>query len=258
MQTNYKGTVFFDLDGTLLNNQSQVENSVASAIRQLKEYDYLPVICTGRAPIEIEAATSVTDIDTYVTLNGALVESQGKTVYSNDIKPDVIKNIMDMAHKYGDSLFMHAHTRNSLSAQTPFIKEFFHTLKLEIPEIDPNFYKKDAIPMFVVITDDDGKKYQKEFPELQIYNTGYHSLDTVAKGVSKMSGIKHLLEELNMKDKPVYAFGDGANDIPMIEFADYGIAMANGIDEVKDIATYITTENVNGGIVNGLKHFNLI
>jgi Predicted hydrolases of the HAD superfamily len=73
-----------------------------------------------------------------------------------------------------------------------------------------------------------------------------------------MSGIKHLLEELNMKDKPVYAFGDGANDIPMIEFADYGIAMANGIDEVKDIATYITTENVNGGIVNGLKHFNLI
>lgn len=44
----------------------------------------------------------------------------------------------------------------------------------------------------------------------------------------------------------------------MIKYADYGIAMGNGIDSVKDAATYITTENVNGGIVNGLKHYNLI
>ena len=61
-----------------------------------------------------------------------------------------------------------------------------------------------------------------------------------------------------LTDKPVYAFGDGTNDLPMIEFADYSVAMGNGIDAVKEAATYVTTENVNGGIVNGLKHFNLI
>lgn len=258
MQENYRGTVFFDLDGTLLNNQSQVDDFVAQAVKDLKKNNYLPVISTGRAPIEIDAVTSTTGIDTYITLNGAFVQSQDKVVYSNNIKPELVKEIINMAHQAGDSIYMHSTDKTFLSGKTPFIKEFFHKLRLDIPEIDPDFYRKDDIPMFVILTDSDGSEYQTKFPELQFYNTGYHSIDTVAKGVSKMSGIKHLLKELKMEDKPVYAFGDGTNDLPMIKFADYGIAMGNGIDSVKDAATYVTTENVNSGIVNGLKHFDLI
>lgn len=258
MQENYRGTVFFDLDGTLLNNHSQVDESVAQAVKELKQNNYLPVISTGRAPIEIDAVTSTTGIDTYITLNGAFVQSQDKVVYSNNIKPELVKEIIDMAHQAGDSIYMHSTDKTFLSGETPFITEFFHKLSLDIPEIDPDFYQKDDIPMFVILTDSDGKEYQTKFPELQFYNTGYHSIDTVAKGVSKMSGIKHLLKELKMEDKPVYAFGDGTNDLPMIKYADYGIAMGNGIAPVKDAATYVTTENVNGGIVNGLKHFDLI
>lgn len=258
MQKNYRGTVFFDLDGTLLNAQSQVDDSVADAVRQVEKNNYLPVICTGRSPIEIDAATSATGIDTYVTLNGAFVQSQDKIIYHNDIKPELIKDVIDTAHKTGDTVYMHTPDKTFLSGETPYIKEFFHKLRLDVPKIDADFYKKDAIQMFVILTANDGTSYQKKYPELQFYNTGYFSIDTVAKGVSKMSGIKELLKALDLTDKPVYAFGDGTNDLPMIEFADYSVAMGNGIDAVKEAATYVTTENVNGGIVNGLKHFNLI
>lgn len=258
MQKNYRGTVFFDLDGTLLNAQSQVDDSVAIAVRQVEENNYLPVICTGRSPIEISAVTSTTGIDTYITLNGAFVQSQDKIIYQNNIKPATIKAVMDLAHQSKDRLFMHTPSKNILSGETPYVEEFFHKLSLEIPEIDPDAYKKKDIPMFVVITAGDGKEYAAKFPELQFYNTGYYSIDTVVKGVSKMDGIKHLLKALDLEDKPTYAFGDGTNDLPMIKFADYSVAMGNGIDSIKDAATYITTENVNGGIVNGLKHFDLI
>ena len=258
MQENYQGTVFFDLDGTLLNNDSQVDDSVAKAVRELKENNYLPVISTGRSPIEIDAATSTTGIDTYITLNGAFVQSQGKVIYRNNIKPELVKSVIDLTNKLGDTIYMHTPDQTFLSGETPYLKEFFHKLRLDVPEIDPDFYQKEDIPMFVILTDGDKDRYEDIFPELQFYNTGYFSIDTVSQGVSKMSGIKHLLEELDMTDKPVYAFGDGTNDLPMIQFADYSIAMGNGIDAVKDAATYITTENVNGGIVNGLKHFNLI
>lgn len=258
MQENYQGTVFFDLDGTLLNNDSQVDDSVAKAVRELKENNYLPVISTGRSPIEIDAATSTTGIDTYITLNGAFVQSQGKVIYRNNIKPELVKSVIDLTNKLGDTIYMHTPDQTFLSGETPYLKEFFHRLRLDVPEIDPDFYQKEDIPMFVILTDGDKDRYEDVFPELQFYNTGYFSIDTVSQGVSKMSGIKHLLEELDMTDKPVYAFGDGTNDLPMIQFADYSIAMGNGIDAVKDAATYITTENVNGGIVNGLKHFNLI
>lgn len=258
LQTNYRGTVFFDLDGTLLNNQSQVDDSVAQAVHKLKANNFLPVISTGRAPIEIDAATDATGIDTYITLNGAFVQSQGKVIYRNNIKPELIKSIIDLTKELGDTLYMHTPDRTFLSGKTPYLKEFFHKLRLDVPEIDPDFYKKDDIPMFVILTDGDKDRYEDKFPELQFYNTGYFSIDTVSQGVSKMSGIKHLLKDLNLENKPVYAFGDGTNDLPMIQMADYSIAMGNGIDSVKNAATYVSTENVDGGIVKGLKHFNLI
>jgi len=97
LQKNYQGTVFFDLDGTLLNNHSQVDDSVAAAIHELKENNYLPVISTGRSPIEIDAATSTTGIDTYITLNGAFVQSQDKIIYQNDIEPELLGKVIEQA-----------------------------------------------------------------------------------------------------------------------------------------------------------------
>ena len=258
MQKNYQGTVFFDLDGTLLNNHSQVDDSVAAAIHELKENNYLPVISTGRSPIEIDAATSTTGIDTYITLNGAFVQSQDKIIYQNNIKTELLEQIITQANKFGDAVNMLAPFESYLTEMNPSVEYFFKNVSLSLPKVDPNFYKKSDIPMIFIISDGSSERYQKLFPELKFYKTGQHSIDTVEKNISKMSGIKHLLTSLNLSDKPTYAFGDGTNDLAMIEFADYGIAMGNGIDSVKEAATYVTTENVDNGIVNGLKHYNLI
>ncbi|AUI70831.1 Cof-type HAD-IIB family hydrolase [Companilactobacillus alimentarius] len=258
MQTNYKGTVFFDLDGTLLNDHSAIDPDVADATRLLKENGYLPVVNTGRSPIEIDPVLSSTDIDTYITLDGAYVQSQGKVVYENNIKPDLIEKLLKQVDKFGDTVSMHSADQSSLNVATPFVEGFYDSIHLELPQIDPKFYLKNKVPMIVVVTADDGSNYQELFDDLTFYKTGPCSVDTVNKGVSKMSGIKHLLKELHLEDKPVYAFGDGNNDLPMLEFADYSVAMGNGLETVKSIASYVTTENVNGGIVNGLKHYNLI
>ncbi|CAJ1184568.1 haloacid dehalogenase family hydrolase [Companilactobacillus paralimentarius DSM 13238 = JCM 10415] len=258
MQTNYKGTVFFDLDGTLLNAHSKIDADVAQATRELKENGYLPVVNTGRAPIEIDPVLDSTDIDTYITLDGAYVQSQGKVVYENNIKPDLIEKLLKQAGKFGDTVSVHSADQSYLNAVNPFVEGFYKSVHLELPEIDPDFYKSNKIPMIVIVTEGDGSNYQKVFDDLTFYKTGPRSVDVVNKGVSKMSGIKHLLKELDLEDKPTYAFGDGNNDLPMLEFADYSVAMGNGLDSVKAIASYVTTENVNGGIVNGLKHYNLI
>jgi len=258
LQNNYRGTVFFDLDGTLLNAHSQVDDSVAQAVHKLKENNYLPVISTGRSPIEIDAATRTTGIDTYITLNGAFVQSQDKVIYQNNIDPELLDRVITQATEFGDAVNVLAPHESYLTAMNPSVKHFFENVSLSLPEVNPGYYKNHDIPMIFIISDDPSEKYQNLFDELHFYKTGQHSIDTVEKHISKMSGIKHLLKELQLEDKPVYAFGDGTNDVPMINFADYGIAMGNGIQTVKDAATYVTTENVNGGIVNGLKHFNLI
>ena len=54
------------------------------------------------------------------------------------------------------------------------------------------------------------------------------------------------------------AFGDGENDIDMIRYAGIGVAMGNGIKNLKSAADYITTDIDDDGIENALKHFGLI
>lgn len=258
MQKNYRGTVFFDLDGTLLNSHSQVDDSVAQAVHKLKENNYLPVISTGRAMSEIDAATETTGIDTYITLNGAFVQSQEKVIYQSNIAPELISQVIDQATEFDEAISMHAAQDTFLNTSNPLTEEFYQAVHLETPPVDPDFYQKNDVPMIIVVSKGDAKRYQDKFSKLKFYKTGPYSIDAVNDSVSKMSGIKHLLKSLDLADKPTYAFGDGNNDLAMIKMVDYGIAMGNGLDTVKDAATYVTTENVNGGIVNGLKHYNLI
>ncbi|SKC11722.1 haloacid dehalogenase-like hydrolase [Sphingobacterium nematocida] len=54
------------------------------------------------------------------------------------------------------------------------------------------------------------------------------------------------------------AFGDGGNDIEMLKYVKYGVAMGNARQEVKDIAYHITGEVDEAGVVQALKYFNLL
>ena len=49
------------------------------------------------------------------------------------------------------------------------------------------------------------------------------------------------------------AFGDGFNDLSMIQFAGQGVAMANAVEEVKSIADFVTTSNEEDGIAHALE-----
>lgn len=54
------------------------------------------------------------------------------------------------------------------------------------------------------------------------------------------------------------AFGDGGNDIDMLQHAAIGVAMGNAGDNVKAAADHITTSVDDDGILNALKKFNIL
>ena len=56
-----------------------------------------------------------------------------------------------------------------------------------------------------------------------------------------------------MKREDLMAFGDGFNDLSMLEYAGIGIAMGNAVDEVKAIADFITISNDEDGIAIALE-----
>ena len=56
----------------------------------------------------------------------------------------------------------------------------------------------------------------------------------------------------------IIAFGDGENDIGMLQLAGIGVAMGNAEEVVKQNADYITADIDDDGIEKALRHFGLI
>lgn len=67
-----------------------------------------------------------------------------------------------------------------------------------------------------------------------------------------------MLDRFGISRDESMAFGDGGNDISMLDYVSLGVAMGNANDTVKSHADYITDECDQDGVVSALKHFKLI
>lgn len=54
------------------------------------------------------------------------------------------------------------------------------------------------------------------------------------------------------------AFGDGGNDIDMLKYCEIGVAMGNSRIDVKQAADYVTGDVDKGGLLQALKHFEIL
>ena len=82
--------------------------------------------------------------------------------------------------------------------------------------------------------------------------------ELVPKGHTKATGMQKMCEALGIAREDTFAIGDSVNDLAMLEYAGYGIAMGNGTPEAKQVADYVTTDLADDGIYHALAHFGLI
>ena len=93
--------------------------------------------------------------------------------------------------------------------------------------------------------------------DIQRHQTGY-SFDLTLKGVSKAVGIKKLVEALNKDMQDTIAFGDGRNDLEMLEEVNTGVAMGNAVPEAKAVANEVCQDVIDDGITIWLKEHDFI
>ncbi len=254
----YQAIAFFDLDGTLLDEHSQITQEVAQAIQQLKTNHVLPVIATGRTEKEILQIRKKAGIASNIVMNGAFIRVDGKEVYSNTISKEVCQRMIQAVQEKGHTLSMYNEARIWATGHDDNLIRAYEFIHSEIPAVDLKAYQTERVNMLLPCCQEGDEFYQEHFPELTFYRNGPYSIDTVGKGISKGTGIARLKESLELSAVPTYGFGDGPNDIALLEACDYKIAMANGRPEVKEHADFVTKTNTDGGIVHALKHFELI
>lgn len=80
-------------------------------------------------------------------------------------------------------------------------------------------------------------------------------MDVYREGFTKGTACEYLYKKLEIKKENSYAFGDGINDKEMLELVGHGIAMGNGLEEIKKIAHYVTDTVDNDGIAKAFKRY---
>src|SRR5699024_1999493 len=83
----------------------------------------------------------------------------------------------------------------------------------------------------------------------------WNIVEIVKKGINKAVGLHKLAHYYHIPQEQIIAFGDGDNDLEMIDYAGVGVAMENGIDELKHIANYVTNTNEASGVAGFLEEY---
>lgn len=250
---------FFDLDGTLLDSNAQIEESTVKAIHQLKKNNILPVIASGRSPFEVREIMIKSDINSMIGMNGQLIEINRKVIYNNKIEIELLKKFCQFSTQNHHPLVYYNYSEYWANGFNETMVDAYKAISQEIPTINNSSAKLKDVNLFLMIikTEETFEAYQEAFPNLSYFRNSPNIIDIVPKGVNKGSGVRQTLKHLGTK-VPTFAFGDGPNDFDLFDACDTKIAMANGITELKERADFITKSNTNGGIIHALKHFNLL
>ena len=82
--------------------------------------------------------------------------------------------------------------------------------------------------------------------------------DILPEGGGKPNGLAAMLKHFGWTRDEAIAFGDGGNDVTMLDYAGIGVAMGNACDTAKQAADYVTDDIMKDGLAKALGHFHLI
>ncbi|WP_152657517.1 Cof-type HAD-IIB family hydrolase [Oceanobacillus sp. CFH 90083] len=251
--------VFFDLDGTLLTSEQKVAKSSIEAIEKLIENGGLPVLATGRPVFETKELREQTGIESAILLNGQFIVHEGKVIYRNRINPVILKKLEEYTEQRGVTICYHTSERiYTTNDQSELLKKDCKHCGREMPVVDDDIYMNKPVYQVEIFLEEGEEEYQEKFPELHFVRNSPYNCDVFPKDISKATGIKEFLEITEFSKEHTYAFGDGLNDLEMFQFVKTSIAMENSVEEIKEVATYITKSNDDDGIADGLRLCGLI
>lgn len=265
---NYKGAVFFDLDGTLLNNKTdQVPESAKKALKMLKKNGYLVCLSTGRDMDTGYSRKYLNEVepDAVIHLNGSKITVGEHVLLKHEMDRKLLRKLIDYCIKNGfctgttigdaDYYTDPEQKRVSDSHWNRFLKRNFQPVEKlfeeDLPVICMSFASKDIL--------DVKERVERDIPEVKLFpfngNTG---ADVVEQGFSKAHGIQRICDHFNIEPENTYAFGDSPNDLPMFEIASVGVAMGNADEKVKEKADLITDPIDQDGIYQACIKLGLI
>lgn len=257
--------MFFDIDGTLVSfTTHEVPASAIEALEEAHQKGIKIFIATGRPKAIINNMGELEKrdiIDGYVTMNGAYCFAGDEVIFSKPIDHKSTVEIGKYAKAKGIAcIFVPAKDIRVCNADH-FLREIFYE-HLHVDKMPETSFEEgwngdiyQITPFFNVNQEAEALKNANGAVGNR-WHPGF--TDITATGINKSLGVKMMAKHFGFSQDEVMCFGDGGNDISMLEYAGIGVALGNANDEVKAHANYVTTHIDDNGVANALKHFGII
>lgn len=248
-----------DMDGTLLNDNGNINEKVFDLIHELNEKNIRFAAASGRFYSQLCKNFEKVNTDMiFIAHNGALVKynNKGKTLYSNSIDKEEIEHVVNLKPQLGEQLFLAG--ENEAYIVNPSEDMLSNFVLFKVPVVILKSFSEIKSPIYrITYYMEEGVNphilaYLKKNlnDTLEFVVSGDRWIDVMNKGISKGTAIRILQEKFKIGEKNTMVFGDYYNDLTMFKVAHYSYAMQNAPEDVKKYANFITESNNEDGVYN--------
>ena len=267
--------IISDIDGTILDNQHQVDPELKDIIPLLNREQIPFVLASARSPLGMEPIARELGLgdNPLACYNGALVIKGDPQAYETIIEhpldkkeirtflelvkaefPSVSINLYSGKDWIADRLDKWVQIEAAITGEQPVIQNIL------LPVLDA------LIPIHKLLLIDEAPVIQKlhdylqtlDFSKTAFYLSKDNYMEVTAKHVSKEQALYELAQHYQVPLEEVMTVGDNFNDLPMLRLAGLGVAMDNAPEAVKNEAKAVTKSNNEHGVAEAVEKYVLI
>lgn len=273
-----------DMDGTLLNNDHDIDIETVEAIRKAEEAGIIFAISTGREYDSVKVLLDKHNIKAQCVLsNGAEYRDEdGNILDVINIKEESAKKIIEILdkNKMSARIFTEKGVFTTSTREMALQEIIFRTMSFNpslteeearevaenlgfftclqfIDDLDKFFEEGVEVRKFVAFHSDielidKMKKVLGEIEGLAISSSFRDNIEITDINAQKGIILEKVATKMDIVREDVMILGDSFNDYSMFEIFEETVAMKNAIPEVKAIAKYITDSNDNLGVAKAI------
>ncbi|MCI9105010.1 MAG: HAD family phosphatase [Lachnospiraceae bacterium] len=265
--------IALDLDGTLLDSQKYLSPGNRRALLKCIQKGIEVVPCTGRIWSGVpDFIREFPGIRYAITVNGAVVEDiyEKKILDERKLNWQQTVEILELAGHFqtmydvyidgsgwGEARFMERMEDYGIS---PVIKKMIKETRRIVPNVIEEVKMRACSVEKINYFFGDLQERQRAREALLlrgdvlVSSSFPNNLEINAPGAAKGEALLRLAEKLGIEPQQTMGFGDGENDLTLIQKAGIGVAMGNAVESLKEEADYVTSTNDEDGVAAALEH----
>lgn len=258
-----------DLDGTLTNSEKIITPRTKAALLAAAEKGVRIVLASGRPTVGIQPLAEQLGLaqcgGCILSYNGGkIIDCQtGHTLVQHAFPPHLIEPVCTFA-RYWNVVAL-TYDKNGIvteDASHRYVQEEARINNIPVRQVkDLPSEVQWPVNKLLLVGDPVDMPHVEELMQqnfagqLSIYRSAPFFIESMPLGVEKSASLALLLRTMGLESKHLMACGDGWNDLPMIQNAGLGVAMANAVPQVRAAAKYVTADNDHDGVAEAVEKF---